>query len=78
MNPKLRARSSRNKSSKLREVVAYLSPKSQRTPMDKESLLDNYNKRKNAELYASTNNKAIKPHWERITQPQQEQNHCRI
>ena len=57
VNPKLRARNSRNKSSKLREAVAYLSPKSQRTPMDKDSVLDHSNKRKNAELYASPNNK---------------------
>ena len=58
VNPKLRARSSRNKSSKLREAVAYLSPKSQRTPMDKDSVLDHSSKRKNAELYASPNNKS--------------------
>ena len=58
VNPELRARSGRNKSSKLREAVAYLSPKSQRTPMDNDSLLDDSNKRKNAELYESTNNKS--------------------
>ena len=58
VNPKLRAQSSRNKSSKLREPVAYLSPKSQRTPMDKNSVLDHSSKRKNAELYASPNNKS--------------------
>ena len=58
VNPKSRARSSRNKSSKLREAVAYLSPKSQRTPMDKDSVLDHSNKRKNTELYESTNNKS--------------------
>ena len=58
VNPKLRAQNSRNKSSKLREAVAYLSPKSQRTPMDKDSVLDHSNKRNNAELYASPNNKS--------------------
>ena len=58
VNPKLRARSSRNKSSKLWETVSYLSSKSKRTPMDKDSVLDHSNKRKNAELYESTNNKS--------------------
>ena len=49
MNPKLRARSNRNKSLKLREAVAYLSLKSQRALMDKD-------RRKNVKFYESTNN----------------------
>ena len=49
VNPKLRARSNRNKSLKLREAVAYLSLKSQRALMDKD-------RRKNVKFYESTNN----------------------
>ena len=78
VNPKLRARSSRNKSSKLREAVAYISPKSQRTPMDKDSILDNSNKRKNSELYESTNNKSNQTTLGKNNATTTTKSHCRI
>ena len=78
VNPKLRTRSSRNKSSKLREAVVFLSPKYQRTPMDKDSLLDNSNKRKNAEVYETTNNRSNQTTLGKNSPTTTTKSHCRI
>ena len=72
VNPKLRARS-------IAEINhRNCERQSKRTPMDNYSWLDNSNKRMNAELYESTNNKSNQTTLGKNNATTPKKSHCRI